>query len=161
MAMSKKKKLIIFGAFIGFILLIVIATLARKKEGIKIQTDKVSQGRLTASVSGAAKIEPEVEVKISAKVSGQIIDLGVKEGDPVKTGDFLVQLDPEEYTAAVEQAKSNSDFAVAGYNKADSEYERAKKLHKDNLISDAELEIAKSTYEQSKSTVAQAKANLR
>jgi len=161
MAKSKKKKLIIFGIFIAVIAIIVIASLARKKEGIKVQTEKVGCGRLIATVSGPAKIEPEVEVKISAKVSGQIIRLGVHEGDSVDTGDFLVQLDPEEYRATVEQARSNRDYAVAGYNKAKNEYERSKKLHADNLISDAELEIAKSTFEQAESTVEQTKASLR
>ncbi|MBN2103804.1 efflux RND transporter periplasmic adaptor subunit [bacterium] len=161
MAKSKKKKLIIFGIFILFVVFIVIATLARKKEGIKVQTEKVSRGRLVSTVSGPAKIEPEIEVKISAKVSGQIIKLGVNEGDSVSAGDFLVQLDPEEYKASVEQSQSNRDYAVAGYNKAKNEYERAKKLHADNLISDAELEIAKSTFEQAASTVEQAKASLR
>lgn len=161
MALSKKKKLLIFGIFILVIAVIVIATLVRKKEGIKVQTEKVSRGRLVATVSGPAKIEPEVEVKISAKVSGQIMKLGVEEGDSVATGDFLVQLDPEEYQASVEQARSNLDYAVAGYNKAKNEYDRSQKLHADNLISDAELEIARSTFEQSKSTVEQAKASLR
>ena len=161
MANSKKKRLIIFGIFLLVILVIVIATLARKKEGIKIQTEKVSRGKLVSTVSGAAKIEPEVEVKISAKVSGQIMKLGVKEGDVVKEGDFLVRLDQEEYTAAVEQASSNLNFAKAGYDKSFNEYERAKKLYKDDLISDAELEIARSTYKQAESTVEQANASLR
>jgi HlyD family secretion protein len=161
MAKTKKKKLIIFGLFVVVIAVIIIASLARKKEGIKVQTEKATCGKLIATVSGAAKIQPEVEVKISAKVSGQIITLNVKEGDWVHEGQVLVQLDPEEYTAAEERSKSNLDFAKAGYNKAKNEYERAQKLHTDHLISDAELEIAKSTYEQSGSTVAQAEASLR
>lgn len=161
MAKKNKKKLFIIAGFILVIAVIVIVSLSRKKEGIKIQTDMVSKGHLVATVSGPAKIQPEVEVKISAKVSGQIISLGVKEGDRVNKGQFLVQLDPEEYKAAVEQSESNLKFTEAGYEKALNEYERAKKLHKDNLISDAELEIARSTYKQSESNVEQAKASLR
>jgi len=161
MAKPKRKKFIIFGLFVLVIAVIIIASLARKKEGIKVQTETATQGKLVSTVSGAAKIQPEVEVKISAKVSGQIIGLNVKEGDWVQEGQVLVQLDPEEYTASVERSKSNLDYAKAGYNKAKNEYERAKKLHTDHLISDAELEIAKSTYEQSGSTVAQAEASLR
>ncbi len=161
MAISKKKRMMIFGAFFIVVVAIVISTLARKKEGIKVQTEKVALGELTSTVSGAAKIEPEVEVKISAKVSGQITELYVKEGERVEKGQILVQLDPEEYTASMQRSRSNLDFARAGYNKAKNEYERAKKLHADNLISDAELEIAKSTFEQSESTVKQAEASLR
>ncbi|MBN1779827.1 efflux RND transporter periplasmic adaptor subunit [bacterium] len=161
MATSKKKKLIFFGIFLVVIVVIVIASLSRRKEGIKVQTSKVEQGTLISTVSGPAKIQPEVEVKISAKVSGQIIGLGVAEGDVVKKGDFLVQLDQEEYKAALEQSMSNTKFARAGYEKAYNEYERAKSLAADNLISTAELEIAKSTCEQSKSTVEQAEAQER
>ena len=140
MAKPKKKNLIIIGIFIVVVVIIVIASLARKKEGIKIQTETVSLGELISTVSGAAKIQPEVEVKISAKVSGQIIELKVKEGDWVQEGQILVQLDPEEYTAMMERSSSNLDYAKAGFNKAKNEYERAKKLHSDNLISDAELD---------------------
>lgn len=161
MAKPKKRKILIPAIFLVVIVIIVIASLARKKEGIKVQTETVTRGKLVSTVSGAAKIQPEVEIKISAKVSGQIIALNVKEGDPVHTGEVLVQLDPEEYQASVEQSESNLNFARAGYNKAKNEYERSRKLHADNLISDAELEIAKSTYEQSVSTVAQAEASLR
>lgn len=156
-----KKKLFIFLGVAVVLLIIVVSNLRKSSGGkVKVQTDKVTRGSITASVSGSAKIQPEVQVKISAKVSGQIMELGVQEGDYVNKGDFLVQLDPEFYRAAVEQAKSNLDYAKAGYEKALNEYERSKKLFADNLISNAELEIAKSTYEQASAQVDQMQAVL-
>lgn len=160
MKKMKKKQIFIIAGIILVVGLMVIVNLKRSGKHIIVQTEKVTRGVITETVSGSAKIQPEVQVNISAKVSGQITNLGVAEGDPVKKGDFLVQLDPEYYRAAVKQSNSNLAYAEAGFEKAKSEYDRYKKLHNDNLASLAELEIAKSTYEQMKASVEQAKAAL-
>ena len=162
MEKSNKRKLFIFIGAAVIILIFVVGNL-QKSSGrkIKVQTDKVVRGDITAVVSGSAKIQPEVQVKISAQVSGQIIKLGVKEGDYVNKGQFLVQLDPEFYRAAAEQTESNYRYAQAGYEKAKSEYERAQKLFEDNLVSEAELEIARSTYKQAKAQVEQSDAAMK
>ncbi|MCJ7811873.1 efflux RND transporter periplasmic adaptor subunit [bacterium] len=160
MAKLKKKKLFIFIGAVVILLIFIGGNLMKSGGKIEVQTEKVTRGDLRASVSGSAKIQPEVQVKISAKVSGQIMELGVVEGDYVTKGQFLVQLDPEFYRLAVDQSNSNLNFAKAGYEKALSEFERSQKLFNDNLISSAELEIAKSTYEQSKAQVEQSQASL-
>ena len=162
MGKANKRKLFIFLGVLIVLVIIVVANLQKSSgKKVTVQTDKVTRGGLTSKVSGSAKIQPEVKVNISAKVSGQIIDLGVEEGDRVKRGQFLVQLDQEYYKAAVEQSASNYRYAVAGYEKSENEYERSKKLFEDNLISSSELEIAKSTYEQAKAQVDQADAALK
>ncbi|MCK5145541.1 efflux RND transporter periplasmic adaptor subunit [bacterium] len=160
MAQKKTKIFIAVGALLVIVLL--VAGNLNKKGGnaITVQTDNVVRGDITASVSGSARIQPEIQVKISAKVSGQIIRLDVKEGDAVRKGQFLAQLDRINYQAAVNQASSNLDFSNAGYDKARNEYVRAEKLYEDNLTSKAELEIAKSSYEQAKAQVDQSKAAL-
>ena len=160
MAKLKKKKLLIFVGAVVVLLIIIVRNLSMSGGEIKVQTEIVKRGDLEESVSGSAKIQPEVQVKISAKVSGQILELGVVEGDHVTEGQFLAQLDQEFYRSAVDQSSSNLNYARAGYEKALSEYERSKKLFNDNLISSAELEIAKSTYEQSKAQVEQSEAGL-
>ncbi len=160
MAKLAKKKLFIFIGAAVILLIFIVGNLMKSGGGIRIQTEKVVRGDLKESVSGSAKIQPEVQVKISAKVSGQIVQLGVAEGDNVTKGQFLVQLDPEFYRSAVDQSNSNLNFSKAGYEKALSEFERSQKLFNDNLISSAELEIAKSTYEQSKAQVEQSQASL-
>jgi HlyD family secretion protein len=158
---SKRKKLIIFGgALLAFILIIVFMNVKRKGGKIVVQTEKTGKGKVTATVSGSAKIQPEIQVKISAKVSGQILRLGVIEGQPVKKGQFLVQLDQEFYKADVEQSRSNVKFSHAGFDKSKSEYERVQKLFESKLASTAELEISKSTFEQSKAQVEQSEAML-
>ncbi|HDQ45562.1 MAG TPA: efflux RND transporter periplasmic adaptor subunit [bacterium] len=161
MQKKSRKKLFIFLGVLVIIAVLVVANLVKKGDKIKIQTEKVLRGTLTETVSGAAKIQPEVQVKISAKVSGQIVSLGVREGDDVKKGQFLVQLDQEGYRAALEQAESSLAYARAGFIKSESEYRRVRKLHEDNLASAAELELARSVYEQAQATVAQADASLR
>jgi len=162
MALSKKKKLLIFAGFFLFLLLLFIVTLSKDSgRTVMVQTDKVKKGDITSIVSGSARIQPEVQVKISAKVSGQIVRLGVEEGDRVRKGQFLVQLDQEYYQAAAEQAESNLKFAKAGYAKALNEYTRSKKLYEDNLISESELDNAKSSYEQAQAQVEQSDAALK
>lgn len=159
---KKKKKVFFFLGGAALILIIVIANLAKRGgSGVTVQTEKVVKGTIVESVSGSAKIQPEVQVKISAKVSGQILDIGIKEGDRVKKGQFLVQLDEEYYRAAVEQNESNLKYAQAGFEKARNEYDRSKRLFEDNLISQAELDIAKATYEQSLAQVQQYDALLK
>ena len=160
---KKRKKLFIFlgGALVIVLFVVVNLVKSSKGRGVTVQTAKVVRGTIVESVSGPAKIQPEVQVKISAKVSGQILDLGVKEGDQVKKGQFLVQLDEEYYRAAVEQNESNLKYAQAGFDKSKNEYDRSKKLFADNLISEAELDIAKSTYEQALAQVQQYEAILK
>ncbi|MBN2029403.1 efflux RND transporter periplasmic adaptor subunit [bacterium] len=160
MAKLKKKKLFIFIGAVVILLIFIVGNLSKSGGKVTVQTETVIRGDLQESVSGSAKIQPEVQVKISAKVSGQIIELGVAEGDYVTKGQFLAQLDQEFYLSAVDQASSNLNYARAGYEKALNEYERSMKLFEDNLISSAELEIAKSTYEQSKAQVEQSEAGL-
>ncbi len=160
MAKLKKKKLFIFIGAVVVLLIFIVGNLSKSGGKINVQTETVIRGDLEESVSGSAKIQPEIQVKISAKVSGQIIELGVVEGDYVTKGQFLAQLDQEFYLSAVDQSSSNLNYARAGYEKALNEYERSMKLFEDNLISSAELEIAKSTYEQSKAQVEQSEAGL-
>jgi HlyD family secretion protein len=162
MSMEKKKRniLIVIGIVVVLLILVIMA---KKKSGgvMAVQTEKVSKGRVESTVSGSAKIQPELQVKISAKVSGQIMKLGVKEGDYVKKGQFLCQLDPDFYRASVERTESSLKSAMAGFQKAKNEYERAKQLSNQNLISQAELDMAKSTFEQAESQVQQMQASLK
>ena len=160
---KKRKKLFIFLGVVLVIVIFVVVNIVKSSSGrgVTIQTAKVVKGTIVESVSGSAKIQPEVQVKISAKVSGQILDLGVKEGDLVKKGQFLVQLDQAYYRAAVELNESNLKYAQAGFEKTKNEYDRSRRLFEDNLISQAELDIAKSTYEQAVAQVQQYEALLK
>lgn len=159
---KKSRKKLFF--LIGFVVIIIVIVLLNrgKSSGYKftVQTDKVERGNITSSVSGSAKIKPDIQVKVSAKVSGKIMKLGVEEGDYVKKGQFLAQLDQANYKAAADQARSNLNYSLAGYQKSKSEYERAETLFSNNLISKSELEISKSSYKQAKAQVEQSRAAL-
>jgi HlyD family secretion protein len=120
------------------------------------------------------KIEPVVQVKISPEVSGEIIELAIKEGQHVKKGDLLVKIKPDNYLAASNSAFASYNLAAANRSsseanleKARLEHERSSGLFKAKLISDSDYLTAKTTYDVAKTTldgslesVAMAKAAL-
>ena len=103
--MSKKTIFILLGSAIGIILLLV----GLKKGGVIGNTDdskivelsKVAQTTIIETVSATGKIQPEIEVKISSEVSGEVIALPIKEGQQVKKGDLLVRINPDLYESGV------------------------------------------------------------
>ncbi len=139
---NKKKKKVIIGLAIGLVVVVIIVlNLTRSSEkALTVQAEKVKKGRITATVSAAGKIQPETEVDISANVSGKIVRMGIKEGDPVEQGQFLVQLDRNRYQALVDQAQAQLASAKARLVEAEAEYRRIKQLYDASLASEADLE---------------------
>ncbi|MCH7516028.1 MAG: efflux RND transporter periplasmic adaptor subunit [Bacteroidetes bacterium] len=88
---KSKKKLIIFGSLgLLVVIFIVIALVSGgKEEIIMVQTEKVEKRDITQTVTATGQIDPEFKVLITPEVTGEIIELPVKEGDNVKKGDFL------------------------------------------------------------------------
>jgi len=159
--MSNKKKLFIVLGVLIIIAIFVIINLRKGTSGqIEVQVEKVTRGNIIQTISGSGKIRPEVEVKISANVSAEIIRLNVKEGDKVKKGDLLVQLDSEKYQAVQERAKSTLKSAEANLKKAKSDYNRTIDLFNRNLVSLAEKETVEASLMLAESEVEQARANL-
>ena len=140
--MTKKKKKMIIGLVIGLVVvIIVVLNITRSSEkSVNVQAEKVKTGSIASTVSAAGKIQPETEVDISANVSGKIVRLGVKEGDPVEQGQFLVQLDRNRYQALVDQAQAQLASAQARLVEAKAEYRRVKQLFDAGLSSEADLE---------------------
>ncbi|HPS46769.1 MAG TPA: biotin/lipoyl-binding protein, partial [Bacteroidales bacterium] len=170
--MKNKKKLIryLLIALVALVILVIVA----KKNGwvgksteIKVSTELVSKKDIIETVSANGKIQPEIEVKISPDVSGEIVDLYVKEGDQVKKGDLLAKINPDFYlsnldkmTAAVNTSKAtlaNSKASLATVESqlvnAKATYERNKKLYESGVISDSEWDAAQSAYKVAKSAV--------
>lgn len=166
---KNRKKLFIFGG-LGLIVVILIGVLAfgnKKETIIPVQVDKVKRTTITQTVSATGKIQPQTQVKINAEVSGEIIDLAVKEGDRVNRGQLLIRIKPDTYLADRDQAIANVNSAKslisqrqADLAKVESEFKRAKELYKKGLISDAELETAKTSYAVAKENVETSKFNL-
>src|SRR5437773_12391204 len=99
MAKSKKRrKTLIFGV-IGLVLagLTTAAILKKREVVITVQTEKVARRNLTEIVVANGKIQPVLQVKISPEVSGEIIELPVKEGQDVKKGDLILKIKPDFY----------------------------------------------------------------
>lgn len=175
-----RKKLIRIG--IGILILVIVALAIARKQGligkedpINVTAEKAKLRSIIETVSANGKIQPEVEVKISPDVSGEVVELFVKEGDEVKAGDLLARIDPKIYA-------SNYDRMLAGLNtqkanlanararvaqvqaqfiNAKSSFERNDKLFKENAISAAEFDAARSAFEVAKAEVSAAEENVK
>ena len=147
----------------------------RKKEPIvTVQTEKVTRRDLTEIVVANGKIQPVVQVIINPEVSGEIVELPVKEGQQVKKGDVLLKLKPDNYRAARNSAQalprsalSATNVAQANLLKAEAEYKRSQELMRDRLVSDSQhleakttYDVARASYENSLHQAEQAKATL-
>jgi len=125
----------------------------RGEKPIEIQTAEAKRQEIIQKVNATGKVQPRTQVKISADVSARIMRLGVKEGDRVEQGQFLVELDREAYLAAVESAQANVRSAEAGAKlvlesmlQAEREYKRAAEIVRLKLDSQARLDEAEAAY---------------
>jgi HlyD family secretion protein len=160
---KSKKKIIIF-SIIGVVLvvLVLLVILGSKREPvITIQTEKIQRRTITQIVSATGKIQPETQVKINAEVSGEVIDLPVKEGDRVKKGQLLVHIKPDAYQAQLDRAEASLRFNQASLSKADADYKRAAELFGKKLISDSDMDVAKANYQSAKASYDQSAASLK
>ncbi|HXR07070.1 MAG TPA: efflux RND transporter periplasmic adaptor subunit [Candidatus Acidoferrum sp.] len=172
---KRKKKLVIFSiAAAAVIAVAVVASLKKSDPPVSVELEKVARRNLIEKVVANGKIEPVVQVKMSPEVSGEIIELAVKEGQRVKKGDLLVKIKPDNYLAASNSAAASYNLAVANKSTAEAnlekarlEYERSSGLFKAKLISDSDYLTAKTTWDVAKTTlagavesVAMAKASL-
>jgi len=132
----------------------------RREKPILITTDKAFRKTITQVVTATGKIQPEIEVKIAPEVSGEIIDIPVKEGQLVHKGDLVLRIKPDSYraqveaqTAALSAARSESVRNRAQVDQAEADYRRADKLFRDGLLSDSERNSAKTTYDVAKAAL--------
>ncbi|MEW6701694.1 MAG: efflux RND transporter periplasmic adaptor subunit [Bacteroidota bacterium] len=158
---KSKKKLFIFSG-LGLLLVVVLLLVilgGSKEEIVAVQTEKVEKRNVTQVVSATGKINPVYQVKISAEATGEIVYLGVKEGDVVKKGQLLVRIKPDIYeaqrnraAAALAQAKASLASTKAVLERVEAEYKRVQGLAQKGLASEAELQTAKSSYFQTLGT---------
>lgn len=176
--MSRRMKL---GLFAGLLVVVVgaIAALAAakgKNKPVEVRMEQVGPRDLVAAVTASGKIEPDTKVDILSDIQGRITRIGVKEGDLVRKGDFLIQIDAAVYQAAVSRAEafvasSNSDLvrAKANQDQAKRALDRALELQRTNssLITQESVEQAQTGYDvavanaqASQASVDQARAGL-
>ncbi len=164
--MKNNKTLIWLGAAVA--LLLVLAVAAKRmgwiggNAGKKVAVEKVEKHTIIETVTASGKLVPLSEVKLSSEVSGEVIQLNVKEGDSVQKGALLAVINPAIYEAIVTQSeaglnqikasrsssKANLIQAKAQYNQAKTTFNRNKALHDQKVISDAEFESFKLQLEQ-------------
>lgn len=152
----------------------LLAGACNNKQGTEVALEEATGRNIIETVSASGKIQPEVEVKLSSEISGEITVLNVKEGDQVKKGDLLMRIRPEIYestvnqmAAALNQARSNTATAQARLSQYEAQlagleasFNRTKQLHDDKVISNAEFDQAVADYESMKAQVAAAKQEV-
>lgn len=156
--MSKKTLFYILGAVVAIIILLFVlkstGALGNNEQGREVETAVVKEITLTETVSATGKVQPEIEVKISSEVSGEIIELPIKEGQAVKKGQLLVRVNPDLYQSGVSRTAASLSTAKAGLSQADAQlkeakanYDRNKKLLEKGVISKSEWDKITSAYE--------------
>ncbi|HEY1490620.1 MAG TPA: efflux RND transporter periplasmic adaptor subunit [Verrucomicrobiae bacterium] len=176
MANPKKRKKVLILAAIAIVLvtLTLMAVFKKRAPVITVQTEMVLRHSLTNVVVANGKIQPVVQVTISPEVSGEIIELPVKEGQQIKKGDLLVKINPDIYIAALNQAKAGYESslaakasAVANLEKADADFTRNQELFNRKLLSESDYvgfksarDVAKAQLDSADDQVNVAKAGV-
>lgn len=156
--------LVALGAVVVIVLVVLAMNKGDERSGIKVTAEKVEKRNIIEVVSANGKIQPEKDIKISPYISGEVIELYVKEGDQVKKGDLLAKIDPEIYRANYDrmQAMLNSQKAAeanaraqvaqveAQFRNAELSFNRNKTLWDQKVISDADQDASKSAYDVAK-----------
>jgi len=158
---SRKKLYWIIGILLVVVAAVVAVAMNKKREQpISITTDKAFRKTITQLVTATGKIQPEIEVKISPEVSGEIIEMPVKEGQIVHKGQLLLRIKPDTYRAQVEEqqaalssARAASLTQKAQLAKAEADYTRARSLFASRLIPESDRKTAQTNYEIAKSAV--------
>ena len=169
-----KKKTVIIILSILVVLVGLTLMFGNRKEDRDVTVAPAMRRSVVETVLASGKIQPETEIKVQSQISGQIIDLPVKEGDVVKKGQLLVKINPDIYIsalnradAALNSAKSNLASAKARLAQAEAQwkvqefnYNRQKALFAEKAISQAELDNATGSYETAKAEVTAARETI-
>jgi HlyD family secretion protein len=148
----------------------------KRNAGTEVRMEQVNRRDLVSAVTASGKIEPQTSVDISADITGRIIEIAVEEGDLVRKGQFLLQIDPAQYQAAVSRAEgvvSSTQATLlqvrANRDQAERAWKRADQLSRlgPNLIAPAQaeeartaLDVAEATYQATRAQLDQSRASL-
>jgi HlyD family secretion protein len=155
------------------IVLILLAVIGKKAGWfgkaltIKVAVENAEKRTIIETITANGKIQPEKEVKISPDVSGEIVELTIKEGDAVAKGQLLLRIKPDNYIsqrdrslAEISSARSRLAQSEAQFIQAELAFDRSKKLYEQQTISKSDFEQAQATYSVAKSTVDAAKFSI-
>ncbi|MEK7316190.1 MAG: efflux RND transporter periplasmic adaptor subunit, partial [Candidatus Eisenbacteria bacterium] len=156
--MKGRTKALLIGGGALLVTLVIVANVARSSGGkTAVQVGEVKKGTITSTVRAPGRTQPETMVKVSADVPGKVIRLAIKEGDPVRRGQFLLQIDDIEYRAqvanaeaALQAARSNLRQGEAAFAQSDAAMKRKESLFDQKLVSPEELDVARTTRDSDK-----------
>ncbi|MDP4223821.1 MAG: efflux RND transporter periplasmic adaptor subunit [Bacteroidota bacterium] len=164
------------------VIVLIIFAVVGKKAGwfgkaatIKVAVENVEKRDITETITANGKIQPEKEVKITPDVSGEIVELTVREGDPVEKGQLLIKIKPDIYIsqrdrslAAISSARARLVQAEAQFQQSELSFNRTKQLYQEQTISKSDYEQAEASYavakaeaDAAKYTVVSAEASLK
>lgn len=172
--MKLKHILIALGVVIALLIVLKLTGVIGGDKTEKVTTEKASDKTVVETVTASGKIQPETDVKLSSEVSGEVVELKVKEGDIVKAGQLLCKVRPDvlqsgyERTVATYNAQKASVAAArqqlaqnqANFVNAEATYKRNVELFNKKVISASEFDSAKAAYLTAKATLASAKEDV-
>ncbi|MGE5175449.1 MAG: efflux RND transporter periplasmic adaptor subunit [Hyphomicrobiales bacterium] len=158
---GRTRNLVLIGVGVVLVAAVVIGNLTRAAGGrAAVQAAAVKRATITSTVRAPGRIQPETQVKLSATVPGEVVRLPVKEGDHVRKGQFLLQLDDTQYRArvgesraALASARSSLRRAEATFAQSDASLKRKEALFAQKLVSPEELETARTQRDTDKASV--------
>ncbi|MFA4948030.1 MAG: efflux RND transporter periplasmic adaptor subunit [Candidatus Krumholzibacteriia bacterium] len=170
----RKRYFVFIAVAVVVVILVLVNLKAHEKRALAVQTEEVARRDITMVISASGSVRPKRKVDISASTIGKVTRVAVKEGEVVRKGQFLLQIDPVELETTVariramlEAAKSNEKQAAAQAEQAKNDYERAKTLLDGGHRTMQEVETAKTSYdvadarlEAVKQEIVQYRANL-
>ncbi len=171
--MSRKTLIFIFTVVV---VLVVILVIGKKKRWFGtgagdakiVLVKKVAPLDISQIVAATGKIQPEIEVKLSSEVSGEVIELPIVEGQQVQKGDLLIRINPDIYQsslrrtqAGLQNVRANLNQAKASLKEAEQNYLRSKTLFEKGIISKADWDTALSRYEMAQANKESAFYNVR
>ncbi len=171
---KKKKTWIIIIILLLVVLVIFAVNKGSSSRGLPVSVEAAKLGDIIETVSANGKIQPAQDVVISPYISGEVVELYVKEGDEVMEGDLLAKIDPEIYISAYERAEANVNSQLANlanakarlaqseasFKNARVSYERNKSLWEQDVISQSEYDGIVANYEMAKADVDAAKQTV-
>ncbi len=155
-------------------LVLIIFAIIGKKQGwfgkaltVKVAVENAEKRVIIETITANGKIQPEKEVKISPDVSGEIVELTIKEGDHVEKGQLLLRIRPDIYVsqkdrslAAISSARARLAQSVAQFTQAELSFKRNKQLYEEQTVSKSDFEQAEASYSVAKAEVDAAKFSV-
>lgn len=152
---------------VGVVIILIVFVIIGKKAGwfgkpetIEVSVEKPMKRTITESITANGKVQPEIEVKISPEVSGEIIELNIKEGEHVEKGAVLCRIKPDTYLsykeraiAAVNSSKARLTQSQAQQAQSELAFNRSKQLFGQKAISESDFETAKTNFDVAQSSV--------